>query len=94
MHLGKLLHLAKLESNRDGRQLLRIAKLKAKERCDVSVVSCLKSRRGVVKLKVGGHTNFWNNCMKKLMKMVENGWGDSVEQAQVECQVSNINGKR
>ena len=53
MHLGKLLHLAKLESNRDGRQLLRIAKLKAKERCDVSVVSCLKSRRGVVKLKVG-----------------------------------------
>ena len=32
--------------------------------------------------------------MKKLMKMVENGWRDSVEQAQVECRVSNINGKR
>ena len=47
--------VAKVDSNRDGLQLFRIASQRVKERCDVLRVNCLKDEKGVVKVTVGKH---------------------------------------
>lgn len=51
----------KVDSNRDCRQLLRIAKQREKERCDVLGVNCLRDEKRVGKVILGKLKKTWKN---------------------------------
>ena len=79
----------KVDSSRDGRELFRIAKQRAREKSDVVGVSCLKDESRAVKVSVGDRKKIWKEHMEKLMN-VENEWSDSIDASKVEGAVRRI----
>ena len=79
----------KVDSNRDGRELFRIAKQRTGEKSDVVGVSCLKDKSGAVKVSMDDRKKIWKELMEKLMN-VENEWSDSIDASKVEGAVRRI----
>ena len=75
----------KVDSSRDGRELLRIAKQRAGEKSDVVGISCLKDK-WAVKVSVDDRKKIWKEHMEKLMN-AENEWSDSIDASKVEGEV-------
>ena len=79
----------KVDSSHDDRELLRIAKQRAREKSDVVGVSCLKDESGAVKVSLDDQKKIWKEHMEKLMN-VENEWSDSIDASKVEGAVRRI----
>ena len=79
----------KVDSCRDGRELIRIAKQRVGEKKDVVGVTCLKDESGAVKVSVVDRKKIWKEHMEKLMNF-ENEWSDSIDASKVEGAVRRI----